>query len=597
MSNRGSSRERKQRSLSPGKSAGGQRRGKSKVKKSEETYAEREIWSGRFKGWTRYEVKKPRLPTEVDKADWIETMRGRPTTLVNIMGNYNDAACRTLNQYISQFESTKNMTDLVIISGPAGSSKTILSQIYVTTMGEDVLDLPASQYNKWCMTADAKKYDASNYHELWKKIKEFIEQPVDSKTVRVPFKVMVLDDADTISATHQNSMKTLMDKNSMNLKWVFTSREPRKFIQYLQTKAAMVTCKAPSEKDALQILLSFCMRFKIGYERTGIEALFKLTAERNKGRVNLTDLMRLLQKCYLSREYISEDNVYVAAGKPRPKVVVGPYAAIQPFPRCKTCTLYPPCQHRDLETLIMQANQRRKELPERKGGLECREFLRTGACSIFNKHKHCSLDHPTKKVSVQKLVRRCSICTIIWPCNHCTYSSERNRLVAVRDEIHRRLELLAVLTEDDPPVYLITHLVDRYEDWETTLKGIQKFYVTSEREAVMAETERWINNEYSVEENEYAFKIAHLTRTYAEVLSTPLLEEKKNGASRGRSRGESRGRTAGTDGGAGGDLDVASVGSLASSSTKRGGAGTGAGIDDGASVTSLTSIKSRGSKK
>ena len=378
----------------------------------------------------------------------------------------------------------------------------------------------------------------------------------------------------------------------------------------------MVNCKAPSEKNS-KSSWPFAP-FKIGFERTGFQALFQLTAERNKGRINLTDLMRLLQKCFLTRQFISEDNVYVAAGKPRPKVVVGPYAAIQPFPRCKICTLYPPCKHRDLETLIQQANTRRRELPERKGGLECREFLRTGACSIFNKHKHCSLDHPTRKVAVEKLQRRCPVCTITWPCNHCTYSTERNRLIALREEVYRRLELLEVLTEDDPPVYLITHLVDKYQDWEDTLKGIKKFYVTQERAAVMAETERWIDTEYSVEGVEYEFKIARLTRTYAEVLSTPLLEEKKSGASRGRSRGETREKAGNagsvTSGGnstagfkVGDDLDSMSVGSLGTngsitsakggSRANTGGGGGGsskAGVGDDASVAS---IKSGGSRK
>lgn len=248
-------------------SPGGRGRGKDKKKEKDEGgYAEREIWSGRFRGWTRYDVKKPRLPNDGDKADWIESCRGRPTTLNGLLGKTSDAACRTLQQYVNQFEGSKNLQDLAIISGPPGSGKTILSEIYVHTMGEDVLDLSGAQFSKWAMFCDAKKYDATNYHELWKKIKEFIETPVDSKTTRVPFKVLVLDDADTISATHQNSMKTLMDKNTMKLKWVFTSREPRKFIQYLQTKAVMVSCKAPMEKDALLIVLSFCYRFKIGFE-------------------------------------------------------------------------------------------------------------------------------------------------------------------------------------------------------------------------------------------------------------------------------------------------------------------------------------------
>ena len=269
---RGSSRGRG--SISP--SRGG------KNKEKGDSYAEREIWSCRFRAWTRYDVKKPRLPTDEDKVDWIESFRGRPTTLNGLLGKSNDAACRALQQYLDQFEGSKNLQDLNIIYGPAGSGKSILAQIYVTTMGEDLLDLSSSQFNKWSMSCDAKKYDASNYHELWKKIKDFIEVPMDSKAIRIPFKVIILDDADTISATHQNSMKTLMDKNTMKLKWIFTAREPRKFIQYLQTKAVMTTCKAPSEKEALMIILSFCHRFKIGFERPGMKCLFQLAATMSK---------------------------------------------------------------------------------------------------------------------------------------------------------------------------------------------------------------------------------------------------------------------------------------------------------------------------
>jgi replication factor C small subunit len=529
-------------------------------------------------------VKKPRLPTETDKPDWIETFRGRPTTLSGLTGKANDAACRTLQQYVNQFEGTKNLQDLAIICGPAGSGKTILAQIYVSMMGEDILDLPASQYVKWCMTCDAKKYDASNYHELWKKIKEFIEIPIDSKTVRVPFKVIVVDDADSISATHQNSMKALMDKNSLKLKWIFTAREPRKFIQYLQTKAVMVNCRAPPEKEALLVVLGMCYRFKIGYERLGIKALFELVAATNKGNVNLTDIVRMVQKCFLARQYISEDNVYVSVGKSRPKVVVSAYASIEPFPRCKICTLYPPCQHRTTEMLVQQAYSRRAELPERKGGLECREFLRTGACSIFNKHGHCSLDHPTRKVRVEKAETRCPICTIKWPCNHCTYSSVRNELLDARLDILRRLELLETLTQEEPPVYLITHLVDKYDDWEETLKGIKKFYVTAEKQSIMSEIERWVNYEYSTDMDEYRFKLQRLTRGFGELLITPLLLEQ--GASRSGTRGESRQKSAG----AGGRNDIDGGASVDSSNRGRSKVPAGGGADDLGSIGSVGTL-------
>ena len=67
----------------------------------------------------------------------------------------------------------------------------------------------------------------------------------------------------------------------------------------------------------------------------------------------------------------------------------------------------------------------------------------------------------------------------------------------------RRTELLEVLTQEEPPVYLITHLVDKYEGWEESLKGIKGFYGTEERRLVLAEVDKWIATEYSTEPSEY----------------------------------------------------------------------------------------------
>ena len=112
MNSRGASRGGSA-SRSPSRGGGSKRGGsrggnKGKAKKAADdgemgTYSERTIWSQRFKGWKRYEVKKPRVVREEDRTkNWIQTFHGRPTTFGGLIGNHLDSVQRTLQTFVDQ---------------------------------------------------------------------------------------------------------------------------------------------------------------------------------------------------------------------------------------------------------------------------------------------------------------------------------------------------------------------------------------------------------------------------------------------------------------------------------------------------------------
>jgi hypothetical protein len=524
------------RSASRGKDAKG---GKGKKKSigpppTYETYAERTIWSQRFKGWTKYDVKKPRLARPDDNLNWVENFVGRPATFSALSGTHNDTVVRSLLNFAEQFEKTKNLQDLLIIYGPSGTGKSVMAQIFVQEL-LDRIELPATLASKWCLYVDAKKYNDRNYHELWKLIKDHLEAPQD-KAIKVPLKLVLIDDADTIPATHQNTIKTMLDKNSLKLKWIFTAHEPRKFIQFLQTKGMQLKCKNPSEKEALVIMLLFCQKFKIGYERAGIHTIFELNRDNN---LSLSKMVNMLQATFVKTHFISEENVFKCSNKKPPAPVIGPYAAIEPFPRCRICTLFPPCAHRPQAELIEQGQKQREAYPDYvgQGRPVCPEFARTGCCTVFNTHKRCNLAHPKRLHTVLLPVIRCPLCTIAWPCQKCDYSSDRNELLDLIENIETRIELLKVLNVKEPPVHLVIHLAAEFEDWDMRISAIAKFYLTSEKQATLTETKEWVATERSVLPHEYEWKRSHLNRTYGELVQTPLLKDRRPQAtSRGRSR-------------------------------------------------------------
>lgn len=540
----------KKRGSSPNGGSRKSGRGRNKVEPNKfEVYAERTIWSPRYKGWTKYEVKKPRLPTENDKLNWVDNFVGRPTLLTAFSGKSNDSAVRSLSTLVDQFDSTKNLQDLLIIAGPGGSGKSALAQVYIQEMLTR-MELPFNVAPKWCMYADAKKYNATTYHELWRKVKDFLESPQD-KNIKVPMKVVLIDDCDTIPATHQNSLKTIMDKNSLRLKWIFTAKEPRKFIQFFQTKAMQIKTRLSNEKETLNILLQFFQRFKIGNDRQGVKALVDSIRETpTSTNLSLSKLLNIAQRTFEKFHFISAENIVkITNMKPAPKIVSA-YAAIEPLSRCKRCTLFPPCDHITREYLIEKATAQRNAYPTYvgQGRPVCPEFIRLGRCSTFNKHKRCNLAHPMTRSIVEQDRIRCPLCTITWPCQKCEYSKARNGLISLLDEIDRRIELLRTINVPEPPIHLVIHLMDQFDDWEMSIAAMADFYMTTAKQKVRDEIAEWIKTSLCTSEEEYGWKHTHLSRTFGEVVTSPLLIEKTRGTSNRQSRQSGRGSRPNTNG-------------------------------------------------
>lgn len=505
-------------------------------------YQERTIWSQGFKAWARYHVKKPKLPTAADKPRWVEAVRFKPGSFKAISGTHNAAAVKVLANFVFNFESLKSMQELLVIHGPLGSGKSMLAYIYTQELSE-VMDLCAAQFGRWALTINADEYDEVSSHEMFTKIVKFIEPKMD-KAVAVPFRVVIIDNADRISHSDQTSMKALMEKNLMRLRWIFTASSVKALIGGFQTKGVMVQTRVASEKDSLLILLAALRSIKVGFERQGILKLFDL----NRPGLSISDMLDLAQKTFLSFHFISEDNVLKAVAKKPERRAVTPFAPIgeEPLPRCKICTLHPPCAHIKLDVLLDRAAKIRGRLPQRGGAMICPAFALTGRCDVFNKHGRCSLDHPQKLHRILEARHVCPLCTILWPCNHCQYCVERDKLLKLVEIVQARLALLAEINAPEPPAYLIRKLIETYEDWRELIHGLARFYLTAEKNAVLTETIRWIHTEYCSVTREYIMKQQTLARTYGEVLKSPLLVpvtfSRQNGDDPGRQRGrKSRG--------------------------------------------------------
>lgn len=418
-------------------------------------YAEKEIWSPQFSLWSRFSVRLPRLPIEDEiNHRWVDNPENSPHSFGSYVGLQNQDYFAALNNCVDLLDQTKTLSDTLVVTGPPGSGKSSSIRILLSKFG-DSLNLANHQFTKWCMDFDARKF-SEDFNMLWSRIDRFVEPPIE-RFISTKFRLIVIDNFDVIPPSAQQIFKKLVMKTGPRAKYIFVcNSEPKTcMIGFLLGPATVLRTKIACERDTLSIILSILHRNRIGWELEGVQALF--TAHPN---FSCSAILDLAQSCFVAHHFVSESNVFKVLRKAMDPPSINPVTVLEPMERCSICTLKPPCQHYTEEFLQQLGVQRRKDLPRyRDGSMTCPEFARYGHCTAFNRFGRCSLDHPKNIHRVVKPTQRCDQCTIPWPCNHCAYSSYRNSLKHIMDELHLRIGRLRQINVPEPPLAFMKYLV------------------------------------------------------------------------------------------------------------------------------------------
>ena len=224
---------------------------------------------------------------------WVE--KYRPRVLNDIVNQ------KAIIKRLKQFVIDKSMPHL-IFAGPAGTGKTtsglaMVRDLYGRKMSinNTHLELNAS---------DARGIDVIRTY-----IKDFAKSkpPID-----IPFKILILDEADNMTAPAQQALRRTMEKYTRNCRMILICNYSNKIIPPIQSRCVVFRFGALSSGDIKGRIKQIASQEKLILASTGLNALVDVSNGDCRRAINY------LQSCGTVSKKIDQEIVFRVAGEVPP---------------------------------------------------------------------------------------------------------------------------------------------------------------------------------------------------------------------------------------------------------------------------------------
>jgi len=163
---------------------------------------------------------------------------------------------------------------------------------------------------------------------------------------KVTFKIAVVDNIDLVPSAAQMELKKAMIEGTGIMKYILICHKPGNLIGFIRSQAAYFKTAPIAEADALTVVLTALSKMRVGYDRDGIQELFRLFPD-----LRMSNIFDSLQRTFWKYHYISVENLRKSGDGATEKPEIDSSSALQPFQRCSICTLFPPCKHFSVEKM------------------------------------------------------------------------------------------------------------------------------------------------------------------------------------------------------------------------------------------------------
>ncbi len=226
---------------------------------------------------------------------WIE--KYRPKTFSEMKGQEKIVA------RIKAFVESKELPHL-LFSGPAGVGKTTLSLIIARELfGDDW------QHNFLELNAS----DERGIDVIRNKVKDFAR----TRSIRdVPFKVIYLDECDSLTTEAQQALRRTMENYSNTCRFILSCNYSSKIIDPIQSRCTVFRFKPLELEDIKEIISGIAEKEGLNIDENVMNTIYELSGGDARKAENI------LQSCSIISKNITEDLVYEIVSAARPKEIM-----------------------------------------------------------------------------------------------------------------------------------------------------------------------------------------------------------------------------------------------------------------------------------